>query len=104
VQQDIRAGHDLVAQAIGDPTRQLMDVRSMPEYAGERFWPSLPPQGDQRGGHVPGAVLVPIEETWAEYGCFKPVDELRRYYESRGFSPSNEIITYCAVGGRASQA
>ena len=104
VQDEIRACHHQVAQAIGDPTRQLMDVRSVPEFTGERFWPSLPPQGDQRGGHVPGAVLAPIEETWAEDGCFKPVDELRRYYESRGFSPFNEIITYCAVGGRASQA
>lgn len=104
VQDDIRVGHHEVEQAIGDPTRQLMDVRSVAEYSGERFWPSLPPEGDQRAGHVPGAVLVPIEDTWAEDGCFKPVDELRRHYESHGFSPANEIITYCAVGGRASQA
>ena len=100
----IRACHHQVAQAIGDATRQLMDVRSVAEYTGERFWPSLPPQGDQRGGHVPGAILTPIEDAWAEDGSFKSVDELRSLYESRGFSPDREIITYCAVGGRASQA
>jgi thiosulfate/3-mercaptopyruvate sulfurtransferase len=100
----IRASHHLVEQAIGDPQRLLMDVRSVAEYAGERFWPSLPPEGNQRGGHVPGAVLVPIEDTWAADGRFKPVEDLRSFYQAKGFSPDKEIITYCAVGGRASQA
>jgi thiosulfate/3-mercaptopyruvate sulfurtransferase len=103
-QDDIRASHGQVAEAIGDANVRLMDVRSMAEYTGERFWPSLPPEGDQRGGHVPGAVLVPIEDTWCDDGTFKPLDELRGYYASRGFTPDHEIITYCAVGGRASQA
>jgi len=79
-------------------------VRSMAEYTGERFWPSLAPEGDQRGGHLPGAILMPIEEAWSSNGSFKPVAELRDMYAGKGFSPDNEIITYCAVGGRASQA
>jgi len=74
------------------------------EYTGERFWPSLPPEGEQRGGHVPGAVLVPIEDAWREDGRFRLIEELRTLYDSRGFTPDREIITYCAVGGRASQA
>lgn len=82
--QSIRATHGLVEQAIGDPARLLMDVRSVAEYTGERFWPSLPPEGDQRGGHVPGAVLVPIEDTWAPDGRFKAVEELRGLYQARG--------------------
>jgi thiosulfate/3-mercaptopyruvate sulfurtransferase len=102
--QAIRASHHLVEQAIGDPERLLMDVRSVAEYTGERFWPSLPPEGDQRGGHIPGAVLVPIEDAWAPDGRFKPIQELRSLYQTKGFSPDKEIITYCAVGGRASQA
>jgi thiosulfate/3-mercaptopyruvate sulfurtransferase len=101
---DIRACHHQVLQAIADPDQHIMDVRSQAEYVGERYWPSVPPQGHQRGGHVPGAVLVPIEATWADDGTFKPVEELREYYASRGFTPDQEIITYCAVGGRASQA
>jgi thiosulfate/3-mercaptopyruvate sulfurtransferase len=100
----IRATHADVAQAIGDANIRLMDVRSMAEYTGERFWPSLPPEGDQRGGHVPGAVLMPIEDTWRDDGSFKPIAELRAFYAARGFTPDKEIITYCAVGGRASQA
>jgi len=102
--QAIRASHHLVERAIGDPQRLLMDVRSVAEYTGERFWPSLPPEGDQRGGHVPGAVLAPIEDTWAADGRFKTVEDLRSFYQAKGFSPDKEIITYCAVGGRASQA
>jgi thiosulfate/3-mercaptopyruvate sulfurtransferase len=101
---DIRATHETVQNVLGDPDHQLMDVRSVAEYTGERFWPSLPPEGNQRGGHLPGAVLMPIEETWSSDGSFKPVAELRTLYEARGFFPDKEIVTYCAVGGRASQA
>ena len=54
--------------------------------------------------HGYGAVLAPIENTWAVDGSFRPVDELRDLYASLGFSADKEIITYCAVGGRASQA
>ena len=57
-----------------------------------------------RVGHVPLAVLVPIEDTWAADGRFKSVEDLRSLYQARGFSADDEIITYCAVGGRASQA
>jgi thiosulfate/3-mercaptopyruvate sulfurtransferase len=100
----MRASHRLVERAIGDPEGRLMDVRSVAEYTGERFWPSLPPEGEQRGGHVPGAVLMPIEDTWAPDGRFKSIQDLRSLFEAQGFTPDKEIITYCAVGGRASQA
>lgn len=104
VRDEIRATHEVVQQWLGNPDHQFMDVRSMAEFNGERYWPSLPPEGNQRGGHLPGAVLMPIEDTWNSDGSFKPVAELRALYEARGFSPDKEIITYCAVGGRASQA
>jgi thiosulfate/3-mercaptopyruvate sulfurtransferase len=104
VRDDIRATHDLVEQLLADPDHQFMDVRSMAEFTGLRYWPSLPPEGNQRGGHLPGAVLVPIEEVWSPDGAFKPVAELRTLYEAHGFSPDREITTYCAVGGRASLA
>ncbi|MBV9581743.1 MAG: sulfurtransferase [Chloroflexi bacterium] len=104
VRDDIRVTHQTVLGALGDPDHRFMDVRSIAEYTGERFWPSLPPEGDQRGGHVPGAVLMPIEQTWKADGTFKPVGDLRALYEAAGFSRDLEVITYCAVGGRASQA
>jgi thiosulfate/3-mercaptopyruvate sulfurtransferase len=104
VREDVRATATLVQQSLDDSGRRFMDVRSVPEYTGERYWPSLAPEGKQRGGHLPGAVLMPIEDTWSEDGSFKPVHELRALYAAGGFLPDQEIITYCAVGGRASQA
>jgi thiosulfate/3-mercaptopyruvate sulfurtransferase len=101
---DIRATHQEVECLLDAPDRRFMNVRSVAEYRGDRFWPSLPPEGDQRAGHLPGAVLMPIEDAWAADGSFKPVEELRKQYAAGGFSPDNEIITYCAVSGRASQA
>jgi thiosulfate/3-mercaptopyruvate sulfurtransferase len=49
-------------------------------------------------------VLAPIESTWREDGTFKSPDELRALYASRGVTEDKRIITYCTVGGRASQA
>lgn len=99
-----RAVRETVQAAIGDPNSILVDVRSELEYRGERFWPSLPPKGDERAGHVPGAVLVPIDMTYREDGAFKDPGELRALYASYGVTENKSIITYCTVGGRASQA
>src|SRR5690625_3473134 len=39
---------------------QLIDVRSFPEYTGERtHMPDYPQEGTLRGGHIPGAKSVP---------------------------------------------
>ncbi|GAC1513345.1 MAG: sulfurtransferase [Chloroflexota bacterium] len=100
----VRAVRETVQAAIGAPHSLLLDVRSELEYRGERFWPSLPPKGDERAGHVPGAVLVPIDLTCREDGSFKPPPDLRALYAKHGVTKNNDIITYCTVGGRASQA
>lgn len=99
-----RAVRETVEAAIGAPNTLLLDVRSELEYRGERFWPSLPPQGDERAGHIPGAVHVPIDATQREDGTFKTPDELRGLYAGHGVTEDKDIITYCTVGGRASQA
>ena len=50
------------------PGSTLLDVRSLEEYQGERFWPSggLEPGG--RAGHVPSAVHQPIDGLYDERG------------------------------------
>jgi thiosulfate/3-mercaptopyruvate sulfurtransferase len=100
----IRAGRDRVEAAIDTANNLLLDVRTELEYRGERFWPSLPPRGDERTGHVPGAVLVPIDTTCREDGTFRSPAELRALYTNHGVTENKDIITYCTVGGRASQA
>jgi thiosulfate/3-mercaptopyruvate sulfurtransferase len=100
----VRAIRETVEAAIGVPNRLLLDVRSEPEYRGERFWPSLPPQEHERAGHVPGAVLVPIDVTCGDDGNLKSPEELRALYAAHGVTENKDIIAYCTVGGRASQA
>ena len=50
-----------VDQAIDDPSRTIVDVRSAAEFRGERFWPSGGLEEGGRAGHVPTAVHNPIE-------------------------------------------
>lgn len=89
-----------VQAAIEHPERVLVDVRSVQEYRGEQFM-MAPPQGDERGGHIPGAIHIEHHLALREDGTFKPADELRALYEGRGITPDKEILPYCAIGGRS---
>jgi thiosulfate/3-mercaptopyruvate sulfurtransferase len=101
--EELRAYRDQVVDAIGDPARGLVDVRSPEEYRGELSAPAhLPQEGAQRTGHVPGAANVPWASTVAEDGTFKPADELRELYAGKGIGPEQDVITYCRIGERSS--
>lgn len=83
----------------------LVDVRSTPEYTGEKLhMDGYPNEGALRGGHIPGAKSVP----WArainpDDGSFKTVEELSRIYEDEiGLKKSDNIIAYCRIGERSS--
>lgn len=89
-------------QAAGLP---LVDVRSAPEFTGERtHMPEYPQEGVLRGGHIPGAKNV----TWSkaansENGTFKSAEELRAIYEQeQGLPKDKPIVTYCRIGERSS--
>ena len=100
----LRATRTDVHDAIDDPGTTLLDVRSRPEYDGERFWPSggMDPAG--RAGHVPSAIHQPIDDPYDSRGVFLPADELRRVFSSVDLDGSSELITYCTIGGRAATA
>ena len=70
----LRATPAVVSNAIGDPGTTLLDVRSAPEYDGERFWPSGGMDPDGRAGHVPTAVHQPIDGLYDSSGAFLPDD------------------------------
>jgi thiosulfate/3-mercaptopyruvate sulfurtransferase len=100
----IRAFRDQVL-AHAQAHKPLVDVRSVPEYTGERMhMPDYPNEGALRGGHIPGAKNVP----WAraanpDDGTFKPADELKAIYlEEQGLNPNDEVIAYCRIGERSS--
>jgi thiosulfate/3-mercaptopyruvate sulfurtransferase len=99
----LRAFRDDVLGGIGDPERALVDVRSPGEYSGELLAPAaLPQEGAQRGGHVPGAASIPWASAVREDGTFKPIDELRELYGSKGVTPDKDVVAYCRIGERSS--
>lgn len=101
--EQIRAFQDQVLEHVrwGRP---LVDVRSVPEYTGERtHMPDYPQEGTLRGGHIPGAKSVPWARAANPDGSFKSADELRAIYEQeQGLKPEDDIIAYCRIGERSS--
>ncbi len=81
----------------------LVDVRSLPEYTGERLhMPDYPNEGALRGGHIPGAKNIPWSKAVQENGAFKPAAELAALYQGEGITPDKNIVTYCRIGERSS--
>jgi thiosulfate/3-mercaptopyruvate sulfurtransferase len=101
---DVLASRQAVEAAIGRPGQVIVDVRSEPEFRGERFWPSGAAADAGRCGRVPGAVSVPIDSLRNENGTPKNVDELRGMFEGAGVTKDKAVITYCTIGNRASEA
>jgi thiosulfate/3-mercaptopyruvate sulfurtransferase len=93
-----------VEAAIDDPGQVLLDVRSEPEFSGERFWPSGATENTGRAGHIPGAISVPIGSLRTDDDTFKAAEEMHRVLEGAGVTSDQKVITYCTIGNRASQA
>ena len=94
VRREILATYEQVADRLGRAGSRIFDVRSEAEYYGENV-------RARRGGAIPGA----INRDWAlnldEAGRFRSGAELKAIFEQLGFSPDEEIITYCQGGYRA---
>jgi thiosulfate/3-mercaptopyruvate sulfurtransferase len=100
---EIRAFREDIFRQI-DHRLPLVDVRSPQEYSGELLhMPNYPQEGAQRGGHIRGAVSIPWSQAVVtETGEFRPAQELRQLYGSKGITPDKEIIAYCRIGERSS--
>jgi thiosulfate/3-mercaptopyruvate sulfurtransferase len=97
----LRAMRDEVQKALDSETR-LVDVRSPQEFSGELIaMAGYEQEGAQRSGHIPGAASVPWAQAVQEDGTFKPADELREIYQSKGVIDGKPIIAYCRIGERS---
>lgn len=98
----IRAFRDEVLGEIG--ATPLVDVRSAPEYTGERtHMADYPQEGTLRGGHIPTAASVPWARAAAEDSTFRTRPELEAIYQDEvGLSPEQPVIAYCRIGERSS--
>ena len=99
-----RADYATVKTAIGRPSTAIVDVRSLAEFQGDRFWPSGAPEPSGRAGHVPSAIHLPIDNVCDDRGRFRSVDELRQQLAPITTAPVGDVITYCTIGGRAATA
>jgi thiosulfate/3-mercaptopyruvate sulfurtransferase len=94
VRPEVLATYQQVLDGLGDSRVGIFDVRSEAEYYGENV-------RARRGGAIPGA----INRDWAlnldASGHFKSAAELKQIFAELGFSPGQDIITYCQGGYRA---
>ena len=97
----VRAFKDDVLGHFGSP---LVDVRSPPEYSGERTTaPEYPEESALRAGHIPTAQNVPWAKAAAEDGTFRSRAELEAVYQDgAGLQPGDDVIAYCRIGERSS--
>jgi thiosulfate/3-mercaptopyruvate sulfurtransferase len=101
--KNIRAFREDVLAHLGKPGKALVDVRSAPEFSGEKLhMPEYPQEGAMRGGHIPGAKNIPWATAVNEDGTFKSPEDLREIYETKGFTKDKDIISYCRIGERSS--
>lgn len=81
-----------LAARLNDPDLVILDTRSPTEYHGVDV-------AAKRGGHVPGARLLPWEAALGDDWRLKPEAELRERLEAVLGAP--EVVTYCQSGVRA---
>jgi thiosulfate/3-mercaptopyruvate sulfurtransferase len=100
--ESIRTYRDDVRASLGESGRELVDVRSPQEYAGELISPpGYEQEGAQRAGHIPTAHSIPWAQAVRDDGTFKSADELRELYGSKGVTPDKSITAYCRIGERS---
>ena len=60
--------------------------------------------GEWNGGHLPGATLILWQDLFADLPTqrFKSLDEIRALFTRAGVQPGQQVVTYCAIGIRAS--
>ncbi len=76
---------------------RIFDARTQPEFAGEDL------RRNARGGHLPGARLIPHVDL-LDGSRLRPAPELLRLLSEAGFQPGDHIVTHCDGGGRAALA
>jgi thiosulfate/3-mercaptopyruvate sulfurtransferase len=88
---------DDVKAAIGAPGTKIVDARTQAEIDGREL------RGIRRGGYIRTSIPLYWEDLLdPATKAFKSASELERIFAERGLARSDEIITYCQIGMRAS--
>ncbi|MEM9905710.1 MAG: rhodanese-like domain-containing protein [Cyanobacteria bacterium P01_D01_bin.44] len=73
----------------------IIDTREPREFAGRT------PYGEQRGGHVPGAINLYFKDFLNEDGTLLPLQDLITKLSEIGITPDTQIVVYCTGGIRS---
>ncbi len=73
----------------------VVDTRTIEE------WKGATPHFEARGGHIPGARLLPWTTLFDARGALLPRVELLRRVTAAGIAPGRPVILYCTGGVRA---
>jgi thiosulfate/3-mercaptopyruvate sulfurtransferase len=108
VREDRLASTDYVRANLKNAAVQLVDARTPKEFSGEDI-------RAVRGGHIPGARLIPFEQNWVDPEAakklaggqaasrdgmaLKDLTALRELY--KGLDPKKEVVAYCQTGTRS---
>ncbi|MCC6533416.1 MAG: sulfurtransferase [Burkholderiales bacterium] len=98
----VRVYRDEMLSRLGRDDTLILDARSPEEYRGERASPpGMPDTGAERLGRIPGAKHLYFEDLLDANKRFRPPEDLRRLFETRGAGADRDIIAYCRLSHRA---
>ncbi|MEO0704710.1 MAG: rhodanese-like domain-containing protein [Cyanobacteria bacterium J06649_5] len=86
---------DSLQQQLGADNLVVIDTRQAREFSGAT------PYGEQRGGHIPGAVHLHFKDLLAEDGLLRSPTDIRERLQALGITPDTQIVTYCTGGIRS---
>jgi len=100
----LKATTETIFESFFNPeTHRLLDVRSSAEYVGRISSPGVGMDSKCAvAGHIPTAINVPWNLNCNADGTFKSPEELKTVYASFDVQPEMQVVTYCAIGERAS--
>ena len=81
---------------IGNPDVQIIDTRLEVEYNGRVIY------GENKAGHIPGAISLPFNSLVDSNGFLKSREALEKYVTDKGLDKNKLQVTYCTTGVRAS--
>ncbi len=94
-----------VSSVLDDPTVTLIDVRTPAEFAGCLLLPGI-----KRGGHIPGAKSIPLEDLLtpqmdvADFSFLDAPAKLYSIFRAFELRRHDRIVVYCQDGAKSSLA
>ena len=87
---------DELLSKLGNTDVQIIDTRLEVEYNGRVIY------GENKAGHVPGAISLPFNTLVDNNGFLKSREELEKYLNDKDLDKNKLQVTYCTTGVRAS--